>query len=64
MSKLREFMPVALETYWSTSEVILNARNLFELRFGLLLRQTVGKYPLIFIDEGVKVNSQVYLNTL
>ena len=64
MSKLREFMPVALETYWSTSEVILNARNLLELWFWLLLRQTWDKSPLVLIDEGMKVNSQVYLNVL
>ena len=33
-------MAVALETYWSTIEVILDAKNLFDIWLGLLLRKT------------------------
>ena len=64
MSKLIDFMPVALETYWKSSEVILDNRNLFELWFRPLSRQTRGKSRLVSIDEGVKVNRLVYLNLL
>ena len=40
ISKLIEFMPLALETHQSMSEVKLDARNLFAVWFGLLLHQT------------------------
>ena len=62
--KMIEFMPVARETYCSTPEVILDTRILLTLWFRLLLHQMGCKYLLVIIDEGVKVNSQIYLNML
>ena len=47
-----------------TTEVISDVSKLFALWFGLLLRQLGGKSPFVFIDESVKVNSQVYSNML
>ena len=57
-------MPVALETYQSTSEVILKTEKLFAVRFVSLLHQMSGKSPLVFIDEGLEINSQVYKKLL
>ena len=64
MSKILQLIPVALETYRSTSEVILDTRNLLALWCGLLLHQMGCSSPLFFIDEGMKVNRQIYLNML
>ena len=64
VSKMIEFVPVALEANLSTSGVIIEANNPLRLWFGLLLHQLGGKFPFLFIDEGMKFKNQAYLNML
>ena len=44
INKMNKFLPLALETYRSTSQVILDVRNLFAEWFRPLLHQIEAKY--------------------
>ena len=58
-----EFLSVALETHQPKFEVNLDARNLFFIGLAVVATD-VNKSRLAFVDECLKVKSQVYLNTI
>ena len=59
-----DFKSLALETYRSKSKVNLDNEKHVCVMVWAAVASEVTKSRVVFIDEGLKVNSQVYLNML